>query len=376
MRTSILALAVIVAVALLPAPASLQDLGPTGPSPYDVVDNWMTPFAEDGYAWGSHAGVFTESPDRIFVVQRGELRLPDPVPTGWAGFVGSIGINALEPEEGQRVWRNCIFIVDGDGDLVETWDQWDHLFEGSNGPHKIKVNPYDPERPVFVVHETAHQVLVFSNDGSELVMTLGEKDVAGDDESHFGRPQDVAFLADGSILVADGLDNSRVVWFDAEGNYKTHFGQHGNRRGYFDGVHAITTDTEGRIYVADRNNDRVQVFNQTTRAATWYHPNISPIAIWPGFNFPNDIIVSGYDTWVIDNDPVRMVKVDLNGNPLYSWDMDGEGTGQFRELHQMSVDSDGNLYAVDNMMGRTQKFVPKADAEPGHAVGIPDLALP
>ena len=67
MRTSILALAVIVAVALLPASASLQDLGPTGPSPYDVVDNWMTPFAEDGYAWGSHAGVFAESPDRIFV---------------------------------------------------------------------------------------------------------------------------------------------------------------------------------------------------------------------------------------------------------------------------------------------------------------------
>lgn len=376
MRTLFSFLACAALCGLFAAPAAQQDPGPAGPSPYDVVEDWMTPFAEDGYAFGSHAGVVAESPDRIFVIQRGELRLPDPLPSGWAGFVGSIGIDALMPEEGQRVWRNCIFVVDGNGDLIETWSQWDHLFEGTDGPHKIRISPYDPERRVWVVHETAHQVLVFSNDGSELLMTLGEQGVAGNDEAHFGRPQDVAFLADGSILVADGLDNSRIVWFDAEGNYFTHFGQHGTRRGYFDGVHAVVTDSEGRIYVADRNNGRIQVFNQTTRAAAWYHPNISPIAIWPDFSFPNDIVVSGYFTWVIDNDPVRMVKLDLNGNRLYSWDMDGEGPGEFRELHQMSVDSDGNLYGVDNKMGRTQKFVPRADAEPGLAVGIPDLGQP
>ncbi len=378
MRTIVLVLIVAAASGLLAAPVSLQDLGPMGPSPYDLVDDWMKPFAEDGYAWGAHTGVFAESPDRIFITQRGELRLPNPVPTEWAGFAGSIGIDATEPEEGQRVWRNCIFIVDGGGNLVETWDQWDHLFEGegSNGPHKISVNLYDPERKVYVVHETAHQVFAFSNDGSELAMTLGEKDVAGDDESHLGRPQDIAFLPDGSILVADGLDNSRIVWFDAEGNYLTHFGQHGNRRGYFNGVHGVTTDSEGRIYVADRDNDRVQVFNQTTRAAAWYHPDVSPIAIWPVHQKPVDVITSGYDTWVVANDPVRIIKFDLNGNFLYSWNMEGDGPGQYGELHQMSVDSNGNLYAVDDRKGRTLKFVLKADAEPGLAVGIPDLASP
>ena len=114
MRRLVLSLAAITASGLLAAPASLQEREVTGSSPYDVVDNWMTPFAAAGHAWGSHPGVFAESPDRIFVIQRGEFRLPDPVPSGFAGFVGSIGLNALQPGDA-RVWRNCIFVVDGDG---------------------------------------------------------------------------------------------------------------------------------------------------------------------------------------------------------------------------------------------------------------------
>ena len=359
MRTFVFGFTIVVAMSLATAPASLQEVIA---SPYDVVDGWMTPFADDGYAWGSHSGVFAESPDRIFVIQRGEIQLPDPVPSGWAGFVGSIGISALTPDEGTRVWRNCIFIVDGGGTLIDAWDQWDHLYEGSNGPHRVRISPYDPDKRVFVVHETGHAVHVFSNDGSELLMTLGEFGVSGDDESHFGRPQDVGFLPDGSILVADGLDNSRIVKLDAEGNYVTHFGKKGMGRGEFDGVHAVTTDSIGRIYVADRNNKRIQVFNETTRAAAWYHPNISPIAVWPGFEFPNDIVISGYDVWIADNMPPRMVKLDSNGNEQLAWDLEGDGPGQFQELHQFSVDLDGNWYGADNIQGRTMKFVPKEGA--------------
>ena len=372
MRKVLLVLATVIATGLLAGPAALQESGATGPSPYQAVEGWLTPFADAGFAFGGNSGVFPESPDRIFVLQRGETRLPDPVPSGFAGFVGSIGINALRAAD-RRTWQNCIFVVDGDGNVIDVWDQWDHLFEGSDGPgpHRLRISPYDPQRRVWVVHESGHQIFVFSNDGSELLMTLGEKNVAGDDETHLGGPQDVAFLPDGRILVADGLVNSRVLILDADGNYLTEFGESGDGRGQFNTVHGLAVGPDGRIFVADRDNRRVQVFNQTTRAAAWYHPNIAPVATWPGFDLPLDIIVNRYDVWVSDLNPAKVVKLDLNGNRQYTWELDREGPGRFLEVHSFAVDSDGNLYGSDNQLGRTQKLVPKSDADPALLIGQP-----
>ncbi len=372
MRKGLLVLAAVIATGLLAEPAARQEEGATGPSPYQAVEGWLTPFADAGFAFGGNSGVFPESPDRIFVLQRGETRLPDPVPPGFAGFVGSIGINALRAAD-RRTWQHCIFVVDGDGAVIEVWDQWDHLFEGSDGPgpHRIRISPYDPERRVWVVHESGHQIFVFSNDGSELLMTLGEKNVAGDDETHLGGPQDVAFLPDGRILVADGIVNSRVLILDADGNYLTEFGESGDGRGQFNTVHGLAVGPDGRIFVADRDNRRVQVFNQTTRAAAWYHPNIAPVATWPGFDLPLDIIVNRYDVWVSDLNPPKVVKLDLNGNRQYTWELDREGPGRFIEVHSFAVDSDGNLYGSDNQLGRTQKLVPKSDADPALLIGQP-----
>ena len=281
MRKSLLVVAVVVASGLFSGPALLEQAS----GPYEAVDGWLKPFAEAGYAFGSATGVFAESPDRVFVAQSGEIRLPDPVPDGFNGYVGSIGLNALDAGD-NRVWRNSIFVVDGDGNLVDAWTQWDEMFEGGAGPHKIKINPFDPDRKVWVVDETNHQLHAFSNDGSEIVMSLGAGG-AGSDETHFDTPRDVAFLEDGSIFVGDS-GNSRVVKLDAEGNFVTSWGVQGNERGQFNGIHAVATDSIGRIYVADRDNDRVQVFNETTRSV-WYHPNISPVATWPGFESASDI---------------------------------------------------------------------------------------
>jgi DNA-binding beta-propeller fold protein YncE len=346
--------------------ASSQDIGPTGPSPYDVVEGWLQPFANTGFAFGGNSGVFAESSDRIFVLQRGETRLPDPVPAEFSGFAGSIGINVLR-EEQRRTWQNCIFVVDGNGNVIEVWDQWDHLFEGSDGPgpHRIRINPYDPERRVWVVHETAHQIYVLSNDGRELVMTLGERDVAGSDETHFGKPQDVAFLPDGRFLVADGYDNARVVIFDAEGTYVSQFGEAGDGIGQFKVVHSLAVGPDGLLFVADRDNQRIQVFRESADG------EFAPVDQWTGFGLTLDLIVSGDYVWVSQLTPPKVTKLDLDGNWLYTWHLPTEGPNRFLEMHSFAVDSDGNLYGSDNQNGRTQKLVPKPDADPALLMGKP-----
>jgi hypothetical protein len=327
-----------------------------GPDPYMSVERWMDPFAPVGFAWGSNPGVFVESLDRIFVVQRGEIELPDPLPEEFDNFVGSIGISALRATP---VFRNCIFIVNSRGQLIETWPQWDHLFEGTNGPHKVRISPYDPQRRVWVVNERRHQIHVFSNDGKQLLFELGEAFVEGEDGAHFGLPQDVAFLPDGSALVADGITNSRIAKFDAQGRFVRSWGTRGTGTGQFNGVHAVATDAAGRVYVADRNNDRVQVFDS----------NGGHLSTWGGLSFPNDIFITAdQDVWVADNQPPQMVKFDTSGNRLYSWMLDA-GAHRFGEVHEMAVDAEGSWYGSDNLLGRTQKFVPRPGADPNLLIG-------
>lgn len=358
-------LTMIVAVALSAfAGPLLAQKGPTGPSPYDVVEGWAKPFAGEGFAFGGNSGVHAASPDRIFVLQRGETRLPDPVPPEFSGFAGSVGINALREGE-RRTWQNCIYVLDGDGHVLEVWDQWDHLFEGTDGPgpHRIRISPYDPERRVWVVHETGQQIFVFSNDGSELLETLGEKNVAGDDETHFGLPQDVAFLPDGRVLVADGYDSGRVVIFDGDGNYLSELGERGEGPGQFNVVHGLAVAPDGLLLVADRDNRRIQVFRESDDGTFDY------VDEWTGFELTLDIIVSGENVWVSHAAPPKVTQLDLDGNWRYTWALPTEGPTRFLEMHSFDVDADGNLYASDNQNGRTQKLVPKADANPALLIG-------
>ena len=347
--------------------------GPVGPSPYNIISGWHKPFAEEGFAFGGSSGVFAESPNRIFVAQRGETRLPDPIPAEFSGFAGSIGINVLFATD-LRVWEHCLYTLDGDGNVREMWDQWDHLCEGSDGPgpHRLRINPYDPERRVWLVNETFHQIYVFSNDGSELLKTLGEKNVPGDDETHFGRPQDVAFLPDGRILVADGLDNHRVIILDADGNYISEFGGFGEGPGQFNGIHALGIGPEGLIFALDRSGGRVNVFRTTDNPV-----EVEFVDVWGGVGLTLDIIVNDDAIWFTAFGPGRLVnfiKMDFEGNRLYTWVVPRELPDGYIEVHTFSVDSDGNLFGGDNQYGRTQKFVPKPDADPDLLIKPPWVA--
>ena len=347
-----------------------------------MAAGWPQPFAASGFAFGGNSGVAGDSPDRIIVAQRGETRLPDPVPSGFEGWAGSIGINTLRQAD-LRVFQNVIYAVNGQGEVIEVWDQWDHLFQGADGPgpHRVRISPYDPERRVWVGDESQHQFFVFSNDGSELLHTFGEKGVQGNDETHLAGPQDVAFTTDGRVLVADGFINGRVMILDADLNYITEFGgEPGTGRGKFDVVLSIAVGPNGRIFVADRNNRRVQVFNESTRS-TWYHPNISPIGTWSGFDLPLDIIVNEYEVWVTDvgADGASIMKFDLNGNPQTIQQLPREGPSRYTEMHSFAVDSNGVLYGADNQQGRIQKLVPKSDADPAlllESAWVDESALP
>jgi hypothetical protein len=229
MRLATIAVAAFLSVGLLSADAYLQEKGgedETGP--YDVAEKWPAPWASGGYIWGSQPGIFAETPNRIFIAARGELKLPEKLGRGYNGTWGSLGQRATEPKPEMR---NCIVVVDGSGKIVEAWTQWDKLFEGGGGPHKIRISPYDPEHHVWVVNDARHVIYEFTNDGKQLLRTLGEPDVAAADDRHFGRPQDIAWLPDGSLLVADGLGNSRVAKFDKRGTFITAWGSRGSGPG-------------------------------------------------------------------------------------------------------------------------------------------------
>jgi len=336
-------------------------------SPFDVPPQvdvnaydapaWALPYPKAGYAWGSVPGIFVENDDRILVASRGEIKLPDPPPAAFHLFWGTVrsALNAPENEV-----RGCLRVLDSAGRVIEIWSQWDSLFQGTNGPHKIKISPYDPEHRVWVVAETKHVIYVFSNDGKRLLQTIGEEGVTANDDRHFGRPQDLDFLPDGSVLVADGLTNARIVKLDRNGRFVSAFGTPGSADGQFNAVHGVAIDRNQHVYVVDRNNKRVQVFDANGRH----------LASWPNIRFPNHVFVSDatQDIWVADNQTTEVIKYDVNGKRLYSWNATGAIPGGFGELHQLSVDSKGNVYTADNVLGRPQKLIPKPGADPAHLI--------
>ena len=362
--------AALVAVGILSSPLLAQDTGVIGPSPYEfTTQTWMEPFAQDGFTWGGNSGVHVESQNRIFVLQRGETELPDPLPPEYTNFAGSLGWNVLRGRG--RVWRNCIYVIDSNGNVLEVWGQWDHLFMGTDGPgpHRIRQSPYDPDKRVWVIDETGHIIYVFSNDGERLLMTLGEKNVGGRDETHYHLPQDVAFLPDGKFLIADGLgDNKRIVVRNADGSYRSEFGEAGDAAHQFASVHSMALGPDEHLYALDRDQRNIKVFRQTANHGADSYPEYEYVTTWGDLGMPLDITVSEESAWVTDLNPPKIVQFNLDGSREYTWPLPTEGPDFWIEMHSLSIDDDGNLYGTDNQAGRPQKLVPRSDANPDHLV--------
>lgn len=154
------------------------------------------------------------------------------------------------------------------------------MFSADGGPHSIGV---DRDGFVWATDRNANAVYKFTMDGT-LVMTLGKKGVKGDNGSTdlFDGPSNVAVAANGDIFVTDGYGSSRIVKFSRDGTFlKIIGGQKGKAPGQFDLPHAILIDSKGRLVVTDRNNGRIQIFDQEGRfIEQWADLGIAPSGLY------------------------------------------------------------------------------------------------
>jgi sugar lactone lactonase YvrE len=380
--------------------------------PYQVQAGWPKDLStlpgHEKWTYGGARDVFAESPNRVFLLGGGELPkmdrpqarlLTDIGPNVQFPIAGlpwrnantasppGAGGSGQDPAKGMEIWRGArapfrelgvdarwhhsITVVDAQGNITEDWTQWDHLFKR---PHGISISPYDPQKHVWVVDDHTHAIYKFSNDGKQLVQTIGTPNVPGADATHFNRPTFMAWMPDNSFYVADGYNGTRVAKFDASGKFLFDFGMPGERGketrpGYMNNVHGIAVDVETRrVFVNDRDNNRIQIFDENGKYLSEWKITVRPSSlhfVWIG----SDRKLATFDRLTH-----KMVKYELDGRLIYSWGTLGNFPGTLWGVHGMSVDQEGNLYVAEVDAGRFQKFRPRPGANPAALIAKPVYA--
>jgi streptogramin lyase len=225
------------------------------PNPYRTIDNWAQLPA--GRKWGQVINVDIDRDGRsIWVVER-------------CGGTTCLGSN-LDP----------ILKFDSSGKLVKSFGAGMFV-----RPHGLYVDAHDN---IWVTDGDAkdgkgQQVFEFSQDG-KVLLTLGMAGVSGDGPDTFNKPSDVLVAPDGDIFVADGHDaksNARVLKFSPSGKFIKAWGKHGSAPGEFETPHSLAMDSRGRLFVADRGNNRIQIFDQDGRF----------LAQWRQFGRPSGLFI-------------------------------------------------------------------------------------
>jgi DNA-binding beta-propeller fold protein YncE len=297
---------------------------------YHVVHGW--PELPKGRVLGAAAGVAVNSKGEVLVFHRAGRVWSEPLP--------------LTP-----INLPTIAIFDGrTGRFLREWGARQFAM-----PHGLSVDSHDD---VWVTDVALQQVFKFSPDG-HLLMVLGQRGVAGADQHHFNRPTDVAVLPDGSFYVADGYINTRVIKFSPKGVFLFQWGRPGSGPGEFRTPHAITVDKAGFVYVADRENDRLQVFSGDGRFIRQVR---SPEMERPyGLALLSDgrmVVADGGEQPNSGPDRSAGVILSKSGRVLQRFGRFGNYDGQFRMAHDVAVDAKNNVYIVDIAGQRVQKFAP------------------
>lgn len=287
---------------------------------YEAVKTW--PKMPRNFEFGEVAGVGVDSHNHVFVFHRGAKK---PI----IAFDGATGLEVLSFGEGMFGNAHGLFIDNNDN--------------------------------VWVTDNGHHQVFKFTHDG-ELLMTVGEKGVTGWDETHFNQPTDIVVTGLGEFYVTDGYVNSRVAKFSANGEFEFEWGTKGTEDGQFNLPHGIARDKSGRIYVADRSNKRVQVFDaQGNHLQTWGEGVFGEKGRPWGLEIADDdnlyVIDGGQVTATADH--ARIMKLDLTGKLLSQWSSYGPSSSQLQWGHDVAVGKDGAHYTAEvRYNNRSQKWIP------------------
>jgi peptidylamidoglycolate lyase len=298
--------------------------------PYKVVHGW--PALPDGYVLGQVSGVAVDSHNHVFVFHRAE---------------GSWATDKTKP-----IASATILCFDGtSGKLVSSWGEGTFL-----QPHGLRVDRTDN---VWVTDIGLQQVFKFSHDG-KLLLAIGTARVAGLDATHFDRPTDIAFASDGSVYISDGYGNNRIAKFSSDGKFLFDWGHKGDGPGEFNLPHSVGVDANGLVYVTDRNNARIQVFDANGKyLKTWKSAELG--RPWTLIAGPDNrlYVVDGGDLKPAPPDRGQILKLDLDGNILAKWSRFGNYDGQIYWGHAITTGKDGAVYVGDVYHGmRVQKFVP------------------
>jgi hypothetical protein len=237
---------------------------------------------------------------------------------------------------------------------------------GFSFAHVVRIDKNDN---IWCVDEGANMAIEFNLEG-RVIMLYGRKPEAVEGAapapgvtapppppafatfSHrlFNRPTDVAWDAAGNSFFADGYGNSRVVKYDKDGNWVKEWGKRGTGQGEFHTPHSIATDAKGNVYVGDRENNRIQVFDGdgnflkqfTNVGAPW------AICITPG---PNQVLYTS------DSNPGQIYKLDLDGKILGVFGKAGKQLGQFGWVHEIACPSENTLFVGELLNWRAQKLI-------------------
>jgi DNA-binding beta-propeller fold protein YncE len=343
---------------------------------FQVDASWPKPLPNN-WLLGQVAGVAIDKDDHIWIIQRPRTLTNDEK-----------GASLTPPRSSCCVPAPPVIEFDQAGHVIKAWGGPGPGYEWPDNEHGIRV---DDGGNVWLGGNGAKDgmVLKFTNDG-KFLMQIGHSgpSLGSNDPGQLGRPADIAIdQAANEVYIADGYANRRVIVFDAtSGAYKRHWGAYGKppvqeklpmpvpapgepsdydakappSAQFGNPVHCVKLARDGLVYVCDRINDRIQVFKKDgSFVREWFYDKATlgngavwDLALWPDRDQSYLINADG------ENNLVRIIRR-RDGAVVGSFGRSGRQAGQFHWVHNIAVDSRGNVYTteVDNAK-RVQRFKP------------------